>query len=139
MTDPIYALNLFNVANRDEYLTYSRRSAKEVQSHGGRVVALGKFREAMAGEIKPRTVMILVEWTSKAAFDSYCNDPKIADLHPHREKGVGDYIWHLFDKLEDLRPILKCRGFLIQQLVQQGRGFGTNTKCRFVSVTTVLE
>jgi len=31
----------------------------------------------------------------------------IADLHPHREKGAGDYIWHLFDKLEDLRPILK--------------------------------
>ena len=35
------------------------------------------------------------------------NDPKIADLHPHREKGARDYIWHLFDKLEDLRPILK--------------------------------
>jgi hypothetical protein len=51
--------------------------------------------------------MILVEWASKAAFDSYRNDPKIADLHPHREKGARDYIWHLFDKLEDLRPILK--------------------------------
>jgi hypothetical protein len=44
---------------------------------------------------------------SKAAFDDYCTDPKIAHLHPHREKGAGDYIWHLFDKLEDLRPILK--------------------------------
>ena len=104
---PVYALNLFNVADRDEYLAYSRRSAKEVQAHGGRVVALGKFREAAAGDIKPRTVMILVEWASKAAFDSYCNDPRIADLHPHREKGARDYIWHLFDKLEDLRPILK--------------------------------
>jgi len=82
MTGPVYALNLFNVANRDEYLAYSRCSAKEVQSHGGQVVALGKFREAVVGEIKPRTVMILVEWTSKAAFDSYRNDPKIADLHP---------------------------------------------------------
>jgi uncharacterized protein (DUF1330 family) len=88
-------------------LAYSRRSAKEVQAHGGQVVALGKFREAAAGDIKPRTVMILVEWKSKAAFDEYCTDPKIADLHPHREKGAGDYIWHLFDKLEDLRPILK--------------------------------
>jgi len=46
-------------------------------------------------------------WESKEAFDSYCNDPKIADLHPHREKGAADYVWHLFDKLEDLRPILK--------------------------------
>jgi uncharacterized protein (DUF1330 family) len=73
----------------------------------GRVVAIGKFHESLAGEIKPRTAMILVEWTSKEAFDSYCNDPNIADLHPHREKGACDYIWHLFDKLEGLRPILK--------------------------------
>jgi len=85
----------------------SRRSSKEVEAHGGRVVALGRFQEAVAGDIKPRTVMILVEWKSKAAFDDYCTDPKIADLHPHRQKGAGDYIWHLFDKLEDLRPILK--------------------------------
>jgi len=107
MTQPVYALNLFNVANRDEYMAYSRRSAKEVQAHGGRVVALGKFREAAAGEIEPRTVLILVEWASRESFESYRDDPKIADLHPHREKGTRDYIWHLFDKLEDLRPILK--------------------------------
>ena len=90
-----------------KYLAYSRRSAKEVQAHGGRVVALGKFREAAAGDIKPRTVMILVEWKSREALDSYRNDTNIADLHPHREKGAGHYIWHFFDKLEDLRPVLK--------------------------------
>jgi hypothetical protein len=32
---------------------------------------------------------------------------KLADLHPHRVNGAKDYIWHLFDRLEDLRPILK--------------------------------
>jgi transposase InsO family protein len=95
MTGPVYALNLFNVTDRDEYLAYSRKSATEVQAHGGRVVALGKFREATAGDIKPRAVMILVEWASKAAFDDYCNDPKLADLHPQREKGARDYVWHL--------------------------------------------
>ena len=104
---PVYALNLFNVANRDEYMAYSRRSATEVRSHGGRVVALGKFREAAAGAIEPRTVLIVVEWESKAAFDSYRDDPGLADLHPHRVNGTKDYIWHLFDKLDDLRPILK--------------------------------
>jgi uncharacterized protein (DUF1330 family) len=103
----VYALNLFNIANREEYLAYSKRSAREVQAHGGRVVALGKFREAAAGEIKPRQVLILVEWDSKEAFDSYCSDPKIADLHPHRVNGSADYIWHLFDRLDDLRPLLK--------------------------------
>jgi len=107
MTQPVYALNLFNVTDRDEYLAYSKRSAREVAAHGGRVVALGKFREAAAGDIDPRAVLILVEWASKEAFDSYCNDPRLADLHPHRIKGTSNYVWHLFDKLEDLRPLLK--------------------------------
>lgn len=107
MSQPVYALNLFDVSNRDEYLAYSRRSAQEVGAHGGRVVALGKFSEAIAGEIAPRAVMIVVEWNSREAFDSYRSDPALADLHPHRVNGTNAYIWHLFDKLEDLRPILK--------------------------------
>jgi uncharacterized protein (DUF1330 family) len=107
MSQPVYALNLFDVSNKDEYLAYSRRSAKEVSAHGGRVVALGKFREAATGSIEPRSVLILVEWESKEAFDSYCGDPKLADLHPHRVRGTDKYIWHLFDKLEDLRPVLR--------------------------------
>jgi len=103
----VYALNLFDVADRDEYLAYSRRSAREVGRHGGRVVALGQFREAVTGDISPRQVLILVEWDSKAAFDSYRNDPDLADLHPHREAGSSAYVWHLFDRLDDLRPLLK--------------------------------
>lgn len=108
MSSPVYALNLFSISNRDEYMAYSRRSVKEVQAHGGQVIALGKFREVAAGDIVPRMVLILVEWASKDAFDSYRNDPALADLHPHRVNGTRDYIWHLFDKLEDLRPILKA-------------------------------
>jgi len=107
MSSPVYALNLFNITNKEEYLAYSRRSAKEVQAHGGRVLALGRFRESAAGQLEPRSILILVEWASKEAFDSYCNDPRLADLHPHRVKGTDDYIWHLFDKLEDLRKVLK--------------------------------
>lgn len=107
MSHPVYALNLFNVSNKDEYLAYSRRSAKEVRAHGGRVVALGKFREAAVGDIAPRNVLILVEWASREAFDGYCSDPSLADLHQHRIAGTDSYIWHLFDKLEDLKPIFK--------------------------------
>jgi uncharacterized protein (DUF1330 family) len=107
MSQKLYALNLFDVSNKEEYLAYARRSSREVQSHGGRVIALGKFRAAATGDIEPRTVMILVEWDSQEAFDSYCNDPALADLHPHRVNGTSNYIWHLFDRLEDLRPILK--------------------------------
>ncbi|HVT34519.1 MAG TPA: trehalose-phosphatase [Nevskiaceae bacterium] len=107
MSAPVYALNLFDVSSKEEYMAYSRRSAREVAAHGGRVVALGKFREVATGEIQPRQVLILVEWQSKAAFDSYCNDPALADLHPHRVNGTRNYIWHLYDRLDDLRPLLK--------------------------------
>ena len=130
MSSPVYALNLFNVSHREEYLAYSRRSAKEVTSHGGRVVALGKFREAAVGEIVPRSVLILVEWESKEAFDSYCNDPLLADLHPHRRNGTTDYIWHLFDKLEDLRPLLKRPELAAQsvELAVEGQQEGQDEK-----------
>ncbi len=103
----VYALNLFDVADRDEYLAYSRRSPEEVAKHGGRLVALGQFRESVTGDITPRTVLVLVEWDSKEAFDSYCEDPDLADLHVHRENGASSYVWHLFDRLDDLRPLLK--------------------------------
>jgi uncharacterized protein (DUF1330 family) len=103
----VYALNLFDIADRDEYLAYSKRSAQEVAAHGGRVVALGRFRAAVAGEVAPRQVMILVEWESPEAFDSYRSDPALADLHPHREDGTSAYVWHLFDRLDDLRPLLR--------------------------------
>ena len=104
---PVYALNLFDVADRDEYLAYSRRSAAAVGRHGGRVVALGRFRESRAGDLAPRQVMVLVEWESPEAFEAFRSDPDLADLHPHRERGTSGYIWHLFDRLDDLRPILK--------------------------------
>ncbi|MGW4488517.1 DUF1330 domain-containing protein [Amycolatopsis sp. NPDC004368] len=104
---PVYALNLFDIADREEYLAYSRRSPREVAAHGGRVVALGRFQESVTGDIAPRTVMIVVEWESRAAFDSYRTDPALADLHPHRENGSSGYVWHLFDRLDDLRPLLR--------------------------------
>jgi uncharacterized protein (DUF1330 family) len=103
---PVFALNLFDIADRDEYLAYSRRSAKEVARHGGRVLALGRFADSIVGEVEPRTVLIVVEWESRRHFDSYRDDPDLVDLHPHREKGGGNYVWQLFDKLDDLRPLL---------------------------------
>lgn len=100
-------LRLATRRTHEEYLAYSRRSAREVQAHGGRVIALGKFRASADGSIEPRSVLILVEWESQEAFDAYCSDPRLADLHSRRINGTRNYIWHLFDKLDDLRPILK--------------------------------
>ena len=103
----VYALNLFDLADREEYLAYSRRSAQAVAEHGGQVLALGRFGESVTGDIAPRQVLILVELESRAAFESYINDPDLADLHPHRVRGASSYVWHLFERLEDLRPLLK--------------------------------
>ncbi len=110
MPDPVYALNLFDVADADEYKAYARASAAEVQRHGGRVVALGRFRERVVGEVEARQVMILVEWESPAAFEGYRDDPDLADLHRHRERGAANYVWMLFDRLDDLRPVLAVAG-----------------------------
>lgn len=102
-TKKVYALNLFNITDKNEYLAYLKRSAKEVVSHNGKVVAIGKYDESFEGDLSPRQVMILVEWESKEAFLHYRNDPKLKDLHPHRENGTSDYVWITFDKLEDFR------------------------------------
>jgi len=37
MTQPVYALNLFNVSNRDEYLACSRSDSKLADLHPHRV------------------------------------------------------------------------------------------------------
>ncbi len=104
---PVYALNLFDIADREEYLAYSRRSAGEVERHGGRVVALGRFSDSVKGDFEPRQVLILVEWSSREAFEGYRDDPALEDLHGHRERGTSRYVWQLFDRLPDLRPLLK--------------------------------
>lgn len=82
MSAPVCAPNLFDSSNRDAYLAYSRRSTREVQTHSGRVIALGRFREAATGDIAPRTLLNLVEWVSKEAFNSYRDDPALAGPAP---------------------------------------------------------
>ena len=102
-----YALNLFDLADNESYLQYSLRSAGAVGKHGGRVVALGWLDGVQEGEpdVEPRTVMILVEWPSRQAFRAFLDDPEHADLHPLREDGTCNYLWWLYERLEDLRPL----------------------------------
>ena len=81
---------------------------QEVQAHGGRWIALRQASARPPRATSSRSmVLILVEWDSKEAFASYRSDPKLADLHPHRDNGSAGYVWHLFDRLDDLRPLLK--------------------------------
>ena len=102
---PLYALNLFDLADNDLYRRYSRRSPGAVAKHGGRVIALGRLEDAVAGDAEPRRVMILVEWPSREALDAFLADPELADLHPLREGGTENYLWWTYERLEDLRPL----------------------------------
>lgn len=104
----LYALNLFDLADNDLYRQYSRRSVAAVKKHGGRVVALGRLEGAEGEtEVEPRSVMVLVEWPSREAFEEFLEDPEHADLHPLREDGTRNYLWWTYDRLEDLRPLFR--------------------------------
>jgi uncharacterized protein (DUF1330 family) len=110
----VYALNLFDLAPNDDYLAYSKRSAAAVHAHGGTVTALGQLAPegdvVSTGGAAPRRVMILVEWPSREAFDAFVSDPAHADLHPLREGGTERYLWWLYDRLDDLRPLFGAQG-----------------------------
>ncbi len=103
----IFALNLFNVKNADEYRQYAREAEAGLARHGGKAIAFGLLDSSPQGDIKPRKVMMLVEWESKKSIKGYIEDPELAHIHPHREAGVEDFVWHLFEKAEDMYSILK--------------------------------
>ena len=110
---PLYALNLFDLADNDLYRQYSRRSPAAVAKYDGKVVALGKLDEDLLSDTgtKPRTAMVLVEWPSHEAFQAFLDDPENEDLHPLREDGTRNYLWWTYERLEDLRPLfLENRG-----------------------------
>ena len=79
-----------------------------MSKNGGRVVALGRLSRVQEGEpgVEPRQAMVLVEWPSRDSFQRFLDDPKHADLHPLREDGTRNYLWWIYERLEDLRPLL---------------------------------
>jgi uncharacterized protein (DUF1330 family) len=110
---PLYALNLFDLADNDDYRAYSKRSAAAVGRYGGTVAALGMLApdaSPTAGDTHPRQAMVLVEWPDREAFEAFQADPDNQDLHPLRENGTENYLWWAYEKLEDLRPLLKPDG-----------------------------
>ncbi len=74
-------LNLFDLADNDDYRAYSRRSVAAVQKHGASVVALGRLAGAAeGGDTEPRQAMVLVEWPSRESFDAFMADPESAEI-----------------------------------------------------------
>ncbi|MCL6573133.1 MAG: DUF1330 domain-containing protein [Bacillus sp. (in: Bacteria)] len=103
----VYALNLFDFKDKQSYATYSKEANKALTRHGGKVVAIGKLASSPVGDIEPRQVLLLLEWESKKAISSFLDDPEMEEFHPYRNKGLDNFVWHVFEKLEDLQPLLK--------------------------------
>jgi uncharacterized protein (DUF1330 family) len=99
-----YALNLFDVTDLEKYLAYFTRLPEAAPKYGGRIVGLGRFRDNVSGDLAPRQVLFLVEWASEDAFNSFRDDPDLADLHPLRENDTASYIWQTFDGLDMSDP-----------------------------------
>ncbi|MFE7722659.1 hypothetical protein ACFU44_26875 [Nocardia rhizosphaerihabitans] len=76
------------------------------------MVALGRFRDNVAGDLAPPQVLILVEWESEEAFISFRDDPDLADLHPLREASTASYIWQTFDGPDMSDPDLSLADML---------------------------
>ncbi|MFE2423226.1 DUF1330 domain-containing protein [Streptomyces hokutonensis] len=99
-----YALNMFDVADLEKYLEYFRRLPEVAPQYGGRMVAFGRFRDNVAGDLAPRQVLFVVEWESEEAFNSFRDAPDLADFHSLRENGTASYIWQAFDGLDMSDP-----------------------------------
>ncbi|WP_329331519.1 DUF1330 domain-containing protein [Streptomyces sp. NBC_00663] len=108
---------MFDVVDLEKYLAYFSRLPEVAPKYGGRMVAFGRFRDNVVGDLTPRQVLFLVEWDSEEAFNSFRDDPELADLHPLRESGTASYIWQTFDgsdmsdptgvSLDDVLAVLK--------------------------------
>ncbi len=99
-----YALNMFDVVHVEKYLGYFSRLPEVAPRYGGRMVTFGRFRNSVTGDLAPRQVLFVVEWDSEEAFNSFRDDPELADLHPLREDGTASYIWQTFDGVEMSDP-----------------------------------
>ena len=104
----VYALNLFDIADREEYLAYSRRSAREVARHGGACWPWAGSGRAPQATSLPGRYSSSSSGSPGRRSRATARTPALADLHPHREAGTSAYVWHLFDRLDDLRPLLRA-------------------------------
>ena len=105
----LYALNLFDLADNDDYLGTPSAPGRGAapRRHGA---ALGKLDEdapVPEGDTQPRQAMVLVEWPSREAFQAFLDDPTTRTCIRCARTARATTWWCVYEKLEDLRPLLK--------------------------------
>lgn len=53
--------------------------------------------------------MILVEWSSQESFRAFLDDPELKDLRLLHEGGTRNYLWWIYERLEDLRSLFQTQ------------------------------
>lgn len=110
---PVYALNLFDLADNDDYVQYLRRTSSAVEKHGGRLVALASLSaDAVSSGGEPRQVMVLAEWPSAEELEKFRDDADHAEVHALRGTGTQRYLWWSYDRAEDFREVMQRLGRL---------------------------
>lgn len=96
---------MFDVTDLEKYLAFFTRLPEAGPKYGGRPVVLGRFRDTVTGDLPSHQVLLVVEWASEEAFNTFLADPEWADLHPHRENGTASCIWQTFDCIDVSDPV----------------------------------
>ena len=119
----VYALNLFDLAPNDDYRAYSRalaRRGRQARRERRRARAARRRRGGRGHRAAPghgaRGVAV-----ARGVRRVRRTTPTHADLHPLRENGTERYLWWLYDRLEDLRPLLPSPSDLGQRREPEAR------------------
>jgi uncharacterized protein (DUF1330 family) len=112
----VHALWLFDVDNFDQSEAYFRFAIEKMPMHGGRPIAMGRFRASHTGDVTPRQFYVLAEWESEEVFKSFADNAALTEAHSDRESATSSTVRHLFDgvdltdpafRFDELLPLLR--------------------------------
>jgi uncharacterized protein (DUF1330 family) len=112
----VHILSMFDVDDLDQAKAYFRFAIEKLPTHGGQVIAMGRFRANVMGDIAPRQFYVLVEWESEEVYGSYMANAALAEAHSDREDSTSNGARHLFDgvvltdpdfRFDELLPLLE--------------------------------
>lgn len=87
-----YLIAICKITNPHEnFQKYSVRSAELVHRHGGKYLVRGPAKRVLKGELLEGKAMIVAEFPSLSALESFIDDPEyVNEVAPLRE-GSGEY------------------------------------------------
>ena len=87
-----YLLAVCDVTNPNEnFKKYIGLSGAMIEKHGGKYVVRGPAKKNLKGDLLESKIVIITEWPSLEAIDTFLNDPEyVNEVVPLRD-GTGEY------------------------------------------------